>query len=157
MTTLAVAGIFIVIVFFKRTRNHGGGGREGQAWFYDLKTRQLFPAPARSIPPIDAPSGSAAGVRAYVYACGESQVPGDRVIAFLEELTPDGKQEVEKYVKQAGSQAAIGSAMERVGDEVLVSSPEKEEWVPKNSPEGLSIMKLGRQKAGCAHPKLCLP
>jgi hypothetical protein len=156
-TAVAALGALAVLASFIYLGFHKHKQIKDQAWFYNLKTKQLFPASGRSVPPIDTESGPDTGVRAYVYSCADNPNSTQRVIAFLEKVNPDAKRQIEAYLKEGGERAPLSSALERAGSEVLVSSPEHEEWFPRNSNEGLQIIKMGRQKVGCDHLKLCIP
>ena len=62
---------------------------ERQAYYYDLRTREMFVDSAVQTSPILSPSdreqGQApSGVRAHVYACGDNSDTSSRFIGFLE-------------------------------------------------------------------------
>jgi hypothetical protein len=92
-------------------------------WFLDLGGNRLFPAPADSAPPIDAPSGPAAGVLAHVFSCGNCNEP-DREIAYLERWTAEGRSRTN----------------ERRAEDIEVASPGKLQWFAASSPDGQRVM-----------------
>jgi len=130
---------------------------EGEIWFYDVKTRELFAASDWSIPPIDTKSGLATGVRAYVYTCDGDPKSTNRFIAFLKKCSPELKQQIDEELKRTSGRTPIGFTLERNPDGVLVSSETAKEWFPESSDEGQKIIEAGMIKGGCAHPKICLP
>lgn len=154
--TLAVLGIAASVAFLIQRGLSANRRPKGDLWFYNLKTRQLFPASDLSVPPIDTKSGPGTGVRAHVFTCAGDSQPTN-FIAFLEKLTPEMKREAEVEVKQGGGQMGIGFALEKRQGGILISAVEEERWFPKSSSEGLQIMEAGRMKGGCPHPKPSLP
>jgi hypothetical protein len=154
---LAVLVIVAFLVLFVQRRHHLEGKTNGMIWFYNLKTRQLFPGSAKSVPPLDTESGPATGVRAFVYTCADDADPTNQFIAYLETLTPEAKEKMDALLKRAGEHASLGILLDRAGDGVLVSLPEQEAWCPRDSDEGRQIIQTGRQKGGCSDPRLCRP
>lgn len=154
VAVLAVAGAVTYSIFQVRNANRRPAGT---IWFYDLKTRALFPASDVSVPPIDTKSGPGMGVRAYVYTSEDDPKPTNRFIAFLETLSPETKQEVEAELKQTGSRVPIGFALEKRYAGILVSLPETIEWHPKFSQEGIDIMEAGKAKGGSTRIRPNLP
>jgi hypothetical protein len=158
-TTASMAALVLVAAVAHFIYQGATGRRrpEGQIWYYNLKTQELFTASDLSVPPIDTKSGPATGVRAYVYVPEDRPDPTNRFIAFLETLTPELKREVEQDLKNTGQQLGIGFGLEKKTDGILVSSPDVIAWVPKFSPEGIEIMEAGKAKGGTAGIKPCLP
>ena len=154
VAVLAVAGAVVYSIFHVRNANRRPAGT---IWFYDLKTRVLFPASDVSVPPIDTKSGSGMGVRAYVYTSEDDSHPTNRFIAFLETLSPETKREVEAELKRTGSRVPIGFALEKRYAGILVSLPETVEWHPKFSQAGIDIMEAGMAKGGSRRIRLNLP
>lgn len=146
--TLAILAIAVAVLQVIR-KNHAANSRPvGMIWYYDLKTHALFPASDVSVPPIDTKSGAGLGVRAYVYSLEDDPNPTNRFVAFLEMLAPDTKREVEAELKERRANVPIGFALEKRAAGILVSAPDKIEWKPKFSPEGVEIMEAGKQKYG---------
>lgn len=156
-TGVIAIGAFILAIGFLITHYvHSNQRTKGDLWFYDVKAKRLFPASDLSVPPINSPSGPGTGVRAQVFSCGDCSEQ-NRFIAYLEMLTPDGKQAVEAQMKSSGSQTGIGFALEKLPFAVLVRSPDDEAWYPQSSSEGQAIVDAGRLKGGCPHPRPCVP
>jgi hypothetical protein len=126
-------------------------------YFYNLKTRTLFAASDRLLPPIRTESGPDTGVKAYVYTCDSRNDPSNRVVAYLEKMTPDGQRAAAHALKNDTSGIGLGLAMDKLGSSILVRSLQDETWYPKNSPEGLAIMEAGIKSCGSDRPILCLP
>jgi hypothetical protein len=158
-TTAALAVVVIVaaVAHFVSQGFRGKRRPEGQIWYYNLKSQQLFPASDLSVPPIDTKAGPGTGVRAYVYVPEDRPDPTNRFIAFLETLSPETKRDVERDLQKTGEQLGIGFALEKRFDGILVSSPDVIEWHPKFSPEGIQIMEAGKNKGGATSLKPCLP
>ena len=129
----------------------------GEIWFYDLKTHQLFTASDLSVPPIDTKSGPETGVRAYVCTCDADPKSTNRFIAYLEKFTPELKQVVGEDMKRRGGQPPNGMLLDRHPGGILVSSPEVEHWFPNDSDKGRRLVEMGKKKGGCANPTLHHP
>lgn len=109
------------------------------AWFYDMKTGELFTAGRKEIPPIATPSGllddgSDAGVMANVLTYDPTgKDPEKQFIGYLEKLTTPGKvvwAEAFETGTEAQMQWQTGRLIKRVDDD---------EWVQADSPKGLYI------------------
>jgi hypothetical protein len=127
------------------------------AWFYNERTAALFTAVDQMIPPIDTESGAGTGVKAYIFTCGDCNDSSQRFIAFLEKMTPEGKEAVISQIKNDKSGVGLGFAMEKLELAVLVRSLENQEWYLKFSSEGQMVMASGKKRGGCENPLLCLP
>ena len=77
-------------------------------YFYNEKTKTLFAASDRLLPPIKTESGPGTGVRAYVYTCDNFNSRSDRFIAFLEKMTPEGQQAAAQALKNDKSGIGFG-------------------------------------------------
>lgn len=154
---LAVLATAAALTYLVYQNVHARRRPAGNIWFYDLKTRALFPASDVSVPPIDTRSGPGMGVRAYVYSVEDGPNPTNRFIAFLETLSPETKREVEAELKKTGTRIPIGFALEKRMAGVLVSAPDPIEWHPKFSPEGYEIMEAGKRKGGSERIRPNLP
>jgi hypothetical protein len=126
-------------------------------YFYNLKTKTLFAASDRLLPPIRTESGPDTGVKAYVYTCDSRNDPSKRVIAYLEKMTPEGQRAAAQALKDDNSGIGLGLAMDKLGASILVRRPQDEMWYPRNSPQGLAIMEAGMKSCGSDHPIICLP
>ena len=127
-----------------------------RVYFYNLKTKTLFAASDRLLPPIRTESGPDTGVKAYVYTCDSRNHPGKRVIVYLEN---DARRAASGSpgIKNDKSGVGLGLAMDSFGASILVRSLHDETWYPRNSPQGLAIMKAGMKSCGSDHPIICLP
>ena len=138
-SAVIVAGIGLLIV-----RLQSVGPRKStivvsdQVWYYDLNTKELFPGSPDDVAPIEAPSGQTpegapAGMRAYVFACGECE--GDNeFIAYLEKFSPIFKKMSSKEGIDRAGIAALevqSQAMRRVdgGDWELGITEEGQEII----------------------------
>ena len=137
------------------SRSSAGG--DNDAYFYNEKTKALFGASDKLLPPIDTDSGPATGVKAYVFTCGDPKDQKTHFIAYLEKLTPEGREAVGQATKSDKSSLALGFALDQHKADILVRRPNEEKWYPKYSPQGLALMKAGKESDGCAHPVPCLP
>ena len=157
-TSVAVtaAALILAVVSLANYFIRGNQRPKGDLWFYDIKARRLFPASDLGVPPIDSPSGPGTGVRAQVFSCGEC-TEKERFIAYLETLTPQGKELVEAQVKANGNRTGIGFALEKQPYAVLVRLVDDETWYPQASAEGQALMQAGRLRGGCQHPRPCVP
>ena len=154
VSILALVGAVGYLFYFQFSKNRRP---EGDLWFYNLETGQLFPESDLSVPPIDTESGPGTGVRAYVYSCGDCANPDQRYVAYLETMVPQAKKAVEGYLKEFGTQTGIGMAIDKFEAGILVRAPEGIQWVPQMSPEGQRIIEKGRLGGGCTYPRPCLP
>lgn len=77
---LAICGLFLAWWYWPRVKPE----LQGMVFFYDLNTDELISVPADTVGPIDTDSGPhhgmPAGVRAYVFCCGDFR-PGDEYFA----------------------------------------------------------------------------
>ena len=138
--------VLVVVAIFVGLRSFRGpqAFEEYDLWCIDLHTNKLFAARSTDIPPFDAPSGELledgepAGVRAYVYTCGECE--GDLAgktpeeveelglfVAYYEKYAPDLK---ERMLERQRVQEETG----RPGPEFrmvvgrLLRLPDQEQW-----------------------------
>ncbi|MCX5659803.1 MAG: hypothetical protein NTW19_08790 [Planctomycetota bacterium] len=133
------------------------------AWFYDLNTDNLFAANAES-PPIDAPSGpqrdgKPAGVRAYVFACGDCAAEKERQVAWLETFTvkptgpgwePDGR----RRPAAPPPPESMATPSETGGS--LVKKPEGIRWIRSATEQGKAIQVVADCPDG-KPPRPCKP
>lgn len=131
------------------------------AYFFDLNTGQLFGGANGTQAPIAAPSNagepdsSPAGVRAYVYSCGQCGEADKQYIGYLEIYTP----------AQAGSlpepaaKLPPGGALLHDAQRQLVAKPSLDpEWQPAASDAGKAIIRDARRKCSDNRfPANCLP
>jgi len=154
---LAVGVILVAIIAVTRARRNSSKPPEGQIWFYNLKTQELFAGSDRSVPPIDTQSGAATAVQACVYTCDVNPKSTNRFIAYLKKFSPELKQAIDAALQRADDQSSIGFMLERNPEGVLVSSLEAAQWFPELSDQGQKIVAAGIKSGGCPHPQICLP
>jgi len=125
-------------------------GVSSNAYYYDLNTGELFVDKAGLIPPIDAPSGplkgtadTKAGVRAYVFTCGEDS-ESDRFIAWIETYTPETQKilidsnEIKTSHPLVGQGGAVASPLVALTN---TNTPDKVNWMPSQSLMGIKIVR----------------
>lgn len=157
---IAIGGLMIVM-------NIGADaprGISGRAYYYDLNTGELFVAEAGLAPPIDAPSGPLrgtdnhkAGVRAYVFTCGEDSKQ-DRYVAWIETY-PRGS-----TPPAASDQSATAHPLMRQNNGVLPvvarpnpESPADVRWIGPDTPQGIDIIRNHAAACGGMAPIPCVP
>jgi hypothetical protein len=134
-----------------------------KGWFYDLNTGELFLAKSGSIPPIEAPSGPLAngrpaGVRAHVFTYVYEPNESERFIGFLETTDPNAQdQAVEGADAAEPAKPSTGNA-ESGGQERWIRRVEDEQWVLRNSREGVAIVgEVYRPNENGELPSYCRP
>ncbi|MDP6152609.1 MAG: hypothetical protein QF785_04470 [Phycisphaeraceae bacterium] len=178
VSSIAILIICLGILFKQFVSPHGPRGpRITSVWYYDLNTKTIFASGSTATPPIVTDSGplsedmAEAGVRAYIFSCGEcpDDLTGkaaeelesdDAFIGWLEKYSPEAKAEMEKPLKdrdKAVPPVAFeflmiweeGHYIQEVGDE---------QWYLAMSAEGIETMHSLRE--ACTHgkyPKRCYP
>lgn len=122
-------------------------------FFYDTATKALFVAEVDAIPPIAPPGGgdSKAGVRAYVYSCGECTAEA-RFVGYVETYPDD----VVEQVRQMPDSVEAQDERDKLRAESRqVSSPDAIEWVAKSSDEGKQVVEKAMTK--CPSIRSCKP
>jgi hypothetical protein len=157
-----VASGFIVVMLVVRVNQFPGQTAAmmtpppiASNYYYDLNTQQLFVDDAELIPPIHTASGeyvaadgagSGAGVKAYVFACGDCSDPTKRFIGYLEMYTPEAQQKMQQFMMQAQQPGASISPEAYLMYEEgqvsgrLIKRADDEQWVPAESDEGALIV-----------------
>lgn len=165
------------IVFQMRPRTYA---RVVSVYYYDLNTGKTFVGPSDKMPPIPAPSGPLegmggdAGVRAYVFACGDCSDESKRFVGWLEIYTPDAKEAMQNAMRPpAGGATPAGGAvppgpmgspdMFMLMEEGHLIRAEKAEdgsepkWEKYNSEAGFKIIQSIQTRCEGAPPKPCFP
>jgi hypothetical protein len=135
------------------------GEESARVWFYDQKSRRLYPTPRETVPP----DGN--GVRAIVVSFeGEEGEPGKYRIAYLEKYAPELKQLLERVrkaqaSKRPGNEPIPSRNSPFTRDNTLVSQVGEAEWHPTSSSEGKQIMSQWRSWTGSRgqRPVVVLP
>jgi hypothetical protein len=97
----------------------------GSVYAYDTGTKQIY-ATNETVPPMAAPSGPQAGVRAQVVTFAGDHTP---TVVYLTTYTPEAHE----------SLLRANAITNEVVAGTMVSLPDDVHWVPINSPEGLKI------------------
>ncbi len=147
--------LVVALLFVRKTPT--SGRPEGQLWFYNEITGQLFAASDLSIPPIETLSGPGTGVRAWVFACGDCSNPNERFIGYLEKMHPNTKKIMDQEIAKTGASMGIGKLIDKYSSGILVRSPNKTHWVPRTSAAGQAIIGNSLKIGNCSNPMLCLP
>ncbi len=137
----------------------------GGMYYYDMEADALFVAEPGQFPPIPAPSGERAGVRAHVFGCGPGDCPGARRLAGkswqqIESETDAFVGYFQRYSDEA--QRFITRAMDEDDPPVdqmqqaearglLVRAPGDTEWVAQHSVRGGQIVDQAAQR--CDDPR----
>lgn len=128
-------------------------------WFYNVTNGGLTALPDQ-LPPAIIDGGEA--VRAYVFTCGECQVPDDRIVAYLEMFSTQAKQTmaqaaVSKYENQLDEMTA-GTRNSLFGSEGhLVRKPTDAAWVSADSPAGRALRNHTPTCSNGEYAKPCMP
>lgn len=162
------------------SKGPGYGPRVIDIYYYDLNTKQVFVGKSDQYPPIDAPSGRGyklpngqeipAGVRAYVFACGECpDVTGlsldelqakNAFVAYVEMYTMEVR---DMLMKQAAGEAPSGPEQEGMMYEMfergqLIADPAKLTWVLANTEQAMQIQSSLEGRCPGPEPiQPCLP
>jgi hypothetical protein len=154
--SLALVLVLVVLAGYKIRHTFKSDLSTHQVYFYNIETKTLFTATDQLLPPIDTSSGAGTGVRAYVFRCADGS-GASNFIAYLEEMTPDGKTAAGQELKDDHSPAALGFFMDKHPDAFLVRNLQDETWYPKSEAAGRAAMNAGINSGGCDHPVPCLP
>ena len=139
--TIALIAAAIIYVQVKPVRNP-----EGEIWYYDTESRELFSAKDQ-IPPIVPPNGgTATGVRAYVFTCSDCSDKSKLVIGWLETFSDENQQLL------ANPQGYSGLGDIGKGGRALVRMADGTEWLSERSEEGRSLAVAPKCDSGVARP-----
>lgn len=181
LTSLLAIAILVVALGFLTMRLTGGGRRGGTQrsfYYYDLGSGKVFIESAQKFPPIEAPSGPLqigdkqmdAGVRAFVFTCGECPDTLDGMtvdqieqtgakFGYVERYTDDMKKQMEN--PDGNMPPMPGMMMDNYG-RLVATLPKKSGSYPKfyenMSAQGADItMKAMTKCPGGSYPKPCMP
>jgi prepilin-type processing-associated H-X9-DG protein len=121
--------------------------KPGNAYFYDVVTKEYFTDSATKIPPIKSPAGNEA-VRAHFFTCGQC-TDEERFIGYYEKYTSDLKKKLEKDPEQF-------EVYEEAFDGRLYSA-DGEHWVKAESPEGFALIEKLQQRCPAKKLRYCPP
>lgn len=160
-----IAGCIVLVWGIRAWRATPTGIEHEQVWYYDLNTQELFAASHRLVPPIEAPSGltpdgELAGVRAYVFSCGDCGDPEQRYIGWVEKYTPEVRRAIRYQTGIAGEDEAAGADLPapRWDEGHLIRSVENgTDWVQALSRAGQAIQERAMQRCETGAPTQCYP
>ncbi|HAL45776.1 MAG: hypothetical protein A2Y12_14695 [Planctomycetes bacterium GWF2_42_9] len=138
--TIATISLFLIILIFKLVPYRSPNvSMNHKAWFYDLNTKKLFAEDGDKIPPIDAPSGKLAGVKAYVLSYVLEPNENEKFIAYLEKFTPQGRKYIDicKEAKTKVTEKMIND----LNCNRYVSKPNDINWFLASSDKGREILR----------------
>jgi len=119
-------------------------------YFYNVKTKKLFPVDAATEAPIDTDSGPKTGVRAMVFACGDCSDQTKHFIGYLQSRKPFQKSMLNN--DKSAKMFKPGVTMVEV-----IREPDSNKWVLVNSKEGAKIQGKVQQRCGDQHTAICHP
>jgi hypothetical protein len=160
VVTIAAVLLLIAALFLLMKNCQGPGPTQNitSNYYYDMNTKQTFVGKADLIAPISTPSGTykpapdapemGAGVKAYVFACGDCSDPKKHFIGYLEMYTPEAKKKMEQFMEQAaqregGAQMSPESYLMYEEGQVqgrMIMRVGDTEWVPAESDLGAKIV-----------------
>jgi hypothetical protein len=132
-----------------------------EMYYYDLNTGQLFSGPINAIPPIETPSGKTpagenAGVKAYVFSCGDCADASQRYIGWMEKADAMAKKMIEN--PDAGPNLNnIDQLIGTLEKGTVQISEDGKTWVSFTSQEGVALMQKAQARCGGAAPVTCFP
>lgn len=151
----AVALLAVAVFFIIRQGDSGTQPLEGQAYFYDLTSGQLFAHPIKAQPPVDAPGGADKGVKAYVYACGEC-APDNLEVGYLTTITPEAHDMLARSIDDPAFDSTV------IQDGHLIAQPPAEpggevNWVVQETPRAQQLRQAVASACAGAQPVECMP
>ena len=175
VTIGAVLVLIAALVYIIKSQNKSTPVYKGPSrlYFYDLGSTaadpldRLYTGKASDIPPIESPShvlinGNFAGVRAWVFACGDCKDKSKYNIGFLEIYTQEARETIEKMSKPVPDGQLSKSYLDdpvKVEAGHLIRSLDENQWVPFSSKAGNAIKESGPAK--CSDPAqksvVCFP
>ena len=152
---LVTAGILLASHFSRQQ------GPNELAYFYDLSEEKLFTAPLSEVPPIAGINDDQLdGLRAVVIAPGgDASVKKDRRIAYLEQYSPQFKQQVEAMRQGQTAPVEAGLISRSEGRaHTFVRRLTDDQWYPLTSAEAEKILTEWHVKGpNGEYPAVCVP
>lgn len=153
---VTVAAVVVLVLSLAIIINQGRGRsapKPGNAYFYDVVTKEYFTDSATKIPPITSPAGNEA-VRAHFFTCGEctektSDEGGERFVGYYEKYLPDIKAKLEKNPEafEFYEEAFQGR----------LYSPDGTKWTQAESPTGFKLIEDLQTKCPAKKLRYCPP
>lgn len=140
IATTGVSLVIMLVVLGAEALSGPAAISAGKVWYFDLNTGELFAARDGQTPPIAAPSGpqpdgAAAGVRAYVFACGDCGNKSERFVGYLQVYSLESKQPYLRRVEDG-----------------------QDKWVLAGDAEAIKIAKEAQDRCGEGkRPRRCEP
>jgi len=136
--------------------------KEALDFYYDESEKELFHAPATSIPPIKGVNDEVYdGVRAILIAPqGKSGYPSARRIAYLSKWSPQLKQQREAAIKAKEAGLAVPNIIDRSQRKYhqFVRTVNSTKWYSLNTDEAAKIIAVLRTKDSQGKlPEVCKP
>lgn len=162
VTIVAVVILVLSLGFIIMNSNKKGPRRVVELYYYDMNTGELFVGPSDQYAPIDAPSGPTAdgqpaGVRAYVFSCGDCSDKSSHYIGYLERYSPEAKERIRRMNENPESLSEEDHYYDYdQGRFVMV--PDKTSWLEANSEAGIEA--ASQVTASCPEdsiPRSCYP
>ncbi len=167
LAAIAIIVVCVVVVYgVMYWRADSTGVEHEQVWYYDLNTQELFAADRTLVPPIEAPSGPAedgglAGVRAYVFSCGDCSDSSERFVGWVEKYTADVRRAIRVQTGIASEEEMSGPTLPppRWEEGHLIRAVENTEtgWVQASSGAGQAIKDQAMQRCESGQPTPCFP
>ncbi|MBI1373543.1 MAG: hypothetical protein GC159_12510 [Phycisphaera sp.] len=129
----------------------------GEAYYYDLVSKEYFTDEATKIAPIINPATGNEAVRAHFFTCGECS-ESERFVGYLEKYTPEAKQQLEtnpesfEFYEEAFLGRLYAPAPSETADPAVA-----ETWVDAETPPGFKIVEDLQGKCPPRKLKYCAP
>lgn len=132
---VAVAALIVIVAWVVVSKaGQSPTGREDLAWYYDIKTGELFGADRTLPPPLELAEDNVA-VRAAVYSCGSCD-DDKRFIAYLESYD-DAAHEAYTHQPRTAEDDVVIDRGYRIG-----TAPQGEsiEWMSADNPAAIELL-----------------
>lgn len=157
MVIVAIITLGIATVMIVRQTRPPRLTKSGQAYFYDLDSRELFTAPGNQLPPITAPSGGR-GVLAHIFACDDCGDRSKHVVVYLEMLTEEVQARLLSDTGGDHSSREHAALLDTGLRVAAKPSPgEEPQWVAASSAQGLAIQDQARKLCDGNPARPCKP
>jgi len=131
-----IAALACLVIIWRIAGGDGGGG-EAAHYYYDRNTGKVFVRESETSPMAapsgETPDGQPAGVRAWIFACGQCQ-------GSYEGMTPVEIAETGAELVYLTRQRAIDTRNDVTVKQTAVSKPGSDRWVSAGRPEAMRMM-----------------
>lgn len=154
---LAVLGVSFAVIINQNKRP--GPPPPGEAYFYDVVTREYFTDKATLIPPIQSPSGNEA-IRAHFFTCGECTEAlhtdgGQRFLGYYEKYAPEVKAKIENNPESMHFYEEVFQG--RYYCPPGADPTNESNWVEAETPDGFAIAQSLSKKCPARKLRYCPP